>query len=300
MGSCVIFELSHSGPMDRTNFEIQVAGIPLHGYLYPLPDPKAVVLIVHGMGEYGRRYERFVIPRLLDNGFSVIAYDQFGHGSNPGKKGHHPGQEYLLESIDKCLEKAKQSFGELPVILYGHSMGGNVSLSYVLERPGSIAGAVISSPFLRLSFDPPAWKLTLGRMLGKIFPSLTLANEIDAHAISRIPNEVEAYLEDPLIHDRVSPAYSIALMEKGENIIKRAHEINVPLLLLHGSGDQLTDPGASRELADRAGDNVEYHEVKGGYHELHHDLQRQEVMNHILSWTNELIKKQTVPDENMD
>ena len=286
--------------MNRTAFEIQVAGKSLQGHMYPLPDPKAVVLIVHGMGEYGRRYERFVIPRLLDDGFSVITYDQFGHGLNPGKKGHHPGHEYLLESIDKCLEKSKQGFGDLPVILYGHSMGGNVALSYVLERPGRIAGAVISSPFLRLSFDPPAWKLALGKMLGKIFPSVTLTNEIDAHAISRIPEEVEAYLEDPLIHDRVSPAYSIALMEKGEIIIDRAREIDLPVLLLHGTEDRLTDPGASRELADRAGNNIEYHEIKGGYHELHHDLQRQEVMNHILTWMNELIKKQTVPDENMD
>ena len=170
--------------MKSIPFEIQVAGKSLQGHMYPLPDPKAVVLIVHGMGEYGRRYERFVIPRLLDHGFSVITYDQFGHGTNPGKKGHHPGYEYLLESIDKCIDKSKQNFGDVPVVLYGHSMGGNVSLSYVLERPGRIAGAVISSPFLRLSFDPPAWKLALGRMLGKILPSVTLANEIDASAIS--------------------------------------------------------------------------------------------------------------------
>ena len=286
--------------MNRTPFEIQVAGSSRQGHLYPLPNPKAVVLIVHGMGEYGRRYERYVIPRLLDHGLCVVTYDQFGHGSNPGKKGHHPGFEYLLDSIDKCLEKSMQSFGDLPIVLYGHSMGGNVSLNYVLDRPGKIAGAVISSPFLRLSFEPPSWKLAVGRMLGKVLPSLTMANEIDAGSITRIPEEVEAYQKDPLIHDRVSPAFSIDFMEKGERVVERAREISIPVLVVHGTGDRLTDPGASRELAEKAGNLVKYFEVEGGYHELHHDLNRQEVMNHILSWIDELIKNQTVADENMD
>jgi alpha-beta hydrolase superfamily lysophospholipase len=179
-------------------------------------------------------------------------------------------------------------------------MGGNVSLNYILDRPKKITGAVISSPFLRLSFEPPAWKLALGRILGKILPSVTLANEIDAGAISQIPEEVEAYLNDPLIHDRVSPAYSIAFMEKGKQLIERAREVSIPVLLLHGTGDQLTDHRASEQLARKAAGHVEYFEVEGGYHELHHDLKRQEVMNHILSWIDNLIKNERVTDENKD
>ena len=103
----------------------------------------------------------------------------------------------------------------------------------------------------------------------------------------------------PLIHDRVSPAYSIDFLEKGEILIEQAGEIGMPVLLLHGTGDRLTDPGASRELADKARDQVEYCEVEDGYHELHHDLKRQEVMNHVLSWIDELTKNETVADENM-
>lgn len=277
--------------MERSLFQISVAGRSLPGNLYAVKDPKAVVLIVHGMGEYGRRYERFVIPNLLEHDFSVMVYDQFGHGSNPGKKGHHPGFEYLLESIDKCLEKSRQEFGDKPVVLYGHSMGGNVALNYILSRTDKISGGVISSPFLRLAFEPPAWKLAMGKILEKVLPSVTLANEVDADAISQIPEEVEIYLNDPLIHDRVSPAYSISFMKKGEQVMAEAGKINVPLLLLHGTGDRLTDHRASRELAQRAGDHVDYYEVDGGYHELHHDLNKEEVMKHIVSWIDTLIKK---------
>ena len=194
----------------------------------------------------------------------------------------------MLESIDKCMEKAGEEFGNLPVFLYGHSMGGNVVLSYVMSRPEKLRGAVVTSPFLRLSFDPPAWKLALGRALSKLFPSLTLANEIDASAISRDEDEVKAYLNDPLIHDRVSPAYSIAFMERGQRLVEQAAKIRVPVLLLHGSADRLTDPGASRELAEKAGSLVEYLEIDGGYHELHHDRCKEEVLNRIVKWLGKL------------
>lgn len=276
--------------MHRIPFQISVADLSLPGHIYPAKNPKAVVLIIHGMGEYGRRYEQFVIPKFLDHGLAVVTYDQFGHGSGPGKKGHHPGFEYLLESIDKCLEKSAQEFRDTPIVIYGHSMGGNVALNYVLSRPDRIHGAVISSPFLRLSFEPPAWKLFMGKLLGKILPSITMANEIDASAISRIPEEVEIYVNDPLIHDRVSPAYSIAFMEKGEHVLKRAQELTKPMLLLHGTSDRLTDYKASRELAEIAGKNVQYFEVEGGFHELHNDLNRQEVMDHVLSWIDTLVE----------
>lgn len=286
--------------MENSPFEIAVAGKTLHGHLYPCPKPRAVVLIVHGMGEYGRRYERAVIPELLKNNLSVLVYDQFGHGSNTGKRGHHPGYEYLLESIDKCLEIAKSTFQDLPVFLYGHSMGGNVVLNYAISRPSKIKGAVVTSPFLRLAFEPPAWKLALGKLLGQLLPSVTLANEIDASSISQIEEEVEAYRNDPLIHDRVSPAYSIVVMEKGEHVIKRASEISLPVLLLHGSSDRLTDPGASRELARKAEGQVEYVEVEGGYHELHHDLKRQEVIKHIIEWIGRFARDGQTGRQNKD
>ena len=189
--------------MNRTGFQVSVAGHKLHGWVYPVQNPVASVIVVHGMGEYGRRYERSVIPRLLDKAIGVIAFDQFGHGQNSGKKGHHPGYEYLLESIDLIIELAEKHFSGSPKFLYGHSMGGNVALNYALSRPDKLSGLVVTSPFLRLAFEPPAWKMAAGKLLYRIWPSVTLSNEVDPASLSRIEEEVEAYRRDVLVHDRV-------------------------------------------------------------------------------------------------
>ncbi len=270
--------------MNRTDFQFNVAGQNLHGHVYPVQQPVAAVIVVHGMGEYGRRYERSVIPRMLENSIGIITYDQFGHGLNSGIKGHHPGYEYLLDSIDRMIELADKHFSGCPKFLYGHSMGGNVALNYALRRPGRIAGLVVTSPFLRLAFEPPAWKLTVGKLLYGLWPSVTMSNEVDPGSLSRIEEEVEAYRRDGLVHDRVSPAYSIEIMKRGEWAIKNAENLEVPSLLMHGSADRLTDFRASEEFAQNAGERVEFFGVEGGFHELHHDIDKNKVLDKAVKW----------------
>ena len=275
---------SNSNLMNRIQFHFNVAGQTLNGQVYPASGVKAAVIIVHGMGEHSGRYERTVIPRLIQDSIGVVSYDQFGHGVNTGKKGHNPGYEYVLDCVDHAIEKAMLEFPEQPIFLYGHSMGGNVVVNYALKRPGRISGVVATSPFLRLAFEPPAWKVSLGKILGGIWPSMTMANEIDAAHLSRIEEEVRAYSQDPLVHDRVSPAYSIEFITKGEWALKHAGELRLPMLLLHGTSDRLTDWKASQEFAEKAGSIVEFLSIEGGYHELHHDLEKDRVLEKVVSW----------------
>ena len=279
-----MFVVQFHPSMNREAFQVVVAGESLQGHVYHVPDPVAAVIVVHGMGEYGRRYERSLVPYLLESSIEVITYDQFGHGMNSGKKGHHPGYEHLLDSIDKMIDLAKELVSDKPVFLYGHSMGGNVALGFALSRPGKLSGLVVTSPFLRLAFEPPAWKLAIGRLLAGVWPSITMSNEVDPASLSRIEEEVEAYRNDPLVHDRVSPAYSIGIMERGEWVMGHAKDLKTPLLLMHGTSDRLTDFEASREFAQNAGDRVEFVAVEGGYHELHHDLEREKVLEKAVEW----------------
>ena len=276
--------------MNRIPFQFHVAGLALNGQLYPAPESKAAVIIVHGMGEHSGRYERTVVPRLIENSIGVIAYDQFGHGINAGKKGHNPGYESVLDCVDQAIEKAELEFPGKPIFLYGHSMGGNVVVNYALRRPGRISGVIATSPFLRLAFEPPAWKVSLGKVLGGIWPSLTMANEIDPSHLSRIEEEVEAYCRDPLVHDRVSPAYSIEFMSRGEWALEHAGGLKVPMLLLHGTADRLTDWKASQEFAGKAGSIVEFLPVEGGFHELHHDLEKDMMLEKVVGWIRERAK----------
>src|SRR5262249_41630904 len=116
--------------------------------------PRAVVGIIHGMGEHSGRYSH-VAERLIREGYAVLAYDQRGHGRTDGKRGHTPSYELLVDGVDRFVTEARRRFPELPLFLYSHSMGGNVTLNYLLRRKPQLAGAVVTGPWLRLAFQPP-------------------------------------------------------------------------------------------------------------------------------------------------
>ena len=278
-----------SMPMEKQEFEFSISGKRIQAYRYPCKDAKAMVVLLHGMGEHAVRYERTVVPAMLKASFMVVSFDQFGHGRSEGKRGHHKGFELLLDSVDRIIALQTSEAENIPVILYGHSMGGNVAVNYALRRPGSIDRLVLTSPFLRLAFDPPSWKLKMGEILLNLAPGITMSNELDTNALSRDPEEIAAYERDSLVHDRVSPAYSVALIATGEWAISHAASIKIPTLIVHGNADRITSHEASKEFVFRAGIKAEYLEVDQGYHELHHDLDKINTMNKIIKW---MINKQ--------
>ena len=214
---------------------------------------------------------------------AVISYDQFGHGRSKGKRGHHPGFSFLLDSIDQMIQKASELFHEKPVFLYGHSMGGNIVINYSLRRSSILKGLIVTSPFLRIAFEPPQWKMTFARIIDKIMPSLTMSSDLDVNSISRDEDEIAAYQLDPLVHDRVSTGYSTEIMKNGEWAIAHANDLKLPMLLLHGTKDRLTSYAASEEFANKS-EKVHLILFENAFHELHHDLDKDKVLEKIISW----------------
>ena len=248
---------------------------------------EAVIVLVHGMGEHMSRYEESVIPHLIKNKFAVVSFDQFGHGKTNGKRGHCPSYEALLESIDLAIEKAKTLFPEKPIFLYGHSLGGNLVINYALRKNHKLKGVIATSPFLRLAFNPPKWKVTFGKLLLNIWPSLTMPSELELDAISRDKSEVKKYTDDPLVHDKVSPMFVFPVIEAGEWAIENANKLQIPMLILHGTGDRIIDYKGSEAFSQ----NTEKSSLKlfeGGYHELHHDTCKEEFLKTILNWLDKM------------
>jgi len=277
--------------MTSQTFHFTVSNTQLFGcYWQPKTTPKAVVILVHGMGEHIGRYEKSVIPYLLKNGYAVVGYDQFGHGKTKGKRGHNPNFDAVLTCVTEVIIKSKKLFNGVPLFLYGHSMGGNVVLNYVLRRKHPFKGVIATSPFLRLAFQPPALKLAIGKLLYKIAPGLTMSNELDANDISRIPEEVLAYVNNPLVHDKISPNYSIKFIETGQWALNHAQDLQVNTLLLHGTGDKIIDHKATKEFADKSNGKASIKLFKDGYHELHNDLCRDEMLSTISNWLNSQLK----------
>lgn len=254
-----------------------------------IPDKvKGVVVMVHGMGEHSGRYIDSVVPTLVDNSLAVVLYDQVGHGESSGKRGHCSGYTLLLELLDAVISRARIGYPGLPLFLYGHSMGGNLVLNYALRNESPVTGVVATSPFLRLAFDPPKWKLIAGKLMMYIAPSLTLSSGLDPGGISRIEEEVKEYIDDPLVHDLVSPMFSFPVIEAGEWAIAHAHQLRADTILFHGTGDMIIDYEGTKEFHENS-NRTDLQLFEGAYHELHHDSCRQELLVQISSWLKERI-----------
>ncbi|MEE9408341.1 MAG: lysophospholipase [Polaribacter sp.] len=270
--------------MTHKEFNFNIYKTDFYGQIWEAENTKAVVVLVHGMGEHSGRYNH-VAEKLTKSDFSVIAFDHFGHGKTSGKRGHNPSFEAVLESVTTTINKAKKMFPNKPVFLYGHSMGGNVVVNYALRIQNNLTGIIATSPFLKLAFQPPAIKLAVGKLLQKIAPSLTMGNELDANDISREKNEVEKYINDPLVHDKISPNFSLTFIDSGKWAIENATILKTPMYLLHGTDDKIIDYKGTQEFANKS-ENATLKLYKGGYHELHNDLCKEEMLADVVSWLN--------------
>lgn len=270
--------------MKHTDVEMKSTdGLKLVGRSWePDGEPKAVVCLVHGLGEHCGRYEH-VAATLTDTGFAVLAFDQRGHGRSEGKRGFIPSYDALMNDIGVLLEQAGKRYPGKPQALYGHSLGGNEVLNYALRRKPALAGVVATSPGLRTAFKPPTAQLAAGKVMNRIYPAFTLPNGLDVTAISRDPAVVEAYQKDPLVHDRLSARLGVAILETGEWALARAGQFPLPLLVMHGTADRITSHQASDEFATRA-PNSTLKLWDGLYHETHNEPEKDEVLGFLAGW----------------
>ena len=252
-------------------------------YWKPETALKGAVCLVHGLGEHIGRYTH--VGKFFNAaGYAFFAADMRGHGKSQGQRGHTPSIDVLMEDISKLLEEAKTIVLDTPIFLYGHSLGGTLVLSYCARREPQIKGAIASGPLLRPGFDPPAWKLSLGRMMRNLWPTLAMSNEIDRDGLSRDPEVVLAYNTDPLVHDRVSARLGIDMIEEGLWLIENASKVKVRHLLMQGSDDRLCSPKASQEYAQNAGGICELKIWDGLYHEIHNEKEQHQVLQYALQW----------------
>ncbi len=244
--------------------------------------PNTAIVLVHGVGEHMLRYEH-VARALTDKGFAVIAFDQRGHGRSEGKRGHAPSAKQLNEDINQVLQKARNQFGEIPLFLYGHSLGALEVLYYCLIEKPDLKGVIATSPPLDISSTPRS-KVVLAKVLDSILPDLTLASGLDAKALSRDPEVVSAYIADPLVHDKISVRLGNFLLTGAEYVLAHAAEWTLPLYLAHGTADQVCLVNGSDLFKQRANGHVTYRRWEGLYHETHNEPEKEQVLQAMISW----------------
>jgi alpha-beta hydrolase superfamily lysophospholipase len=260
-------------------------GLDLYAQAWePDTDLRAVVCLVHGIGEHSGRYG-YVASRLTGAGFALLCCDLRGHGRSSGQRGHSPSYAHLMQDIDTLLEQASAKYPGKPRFLYGHSMGGGLVLNYALRCKPDIAGVIATSPWLRLTTPAPAWKLSFGKVMYYLFPRFSMPTGLDQAALAHDPAVIKAYAADPLVHEQVSARLAIDMFSAGEYALAHAGELSLPLLLVHGSADQITSPEATRQLAASApAGRVTLRILDGCFHETHNEPEKEQVTQLLIDW----------------
>jgi acylglycerol lipase len=258
---------------------------------WPLPEgeAKATLLIHHGHGEHGGRYESLV-KGLKDLPVDIWSFDVRGHGESDGPRGDAQGLQGLAADLEMLLDVISAKTGNRKIILMGHSMGGAVVGQYATTRSvhPSVAAFIFSAPALEIHRNPVIEiKLLVGKILGKAVPQLTLATGLDANGISSVPEEVARYKADPLIHSKITAQLGVSLVGDAADVIANAQKITLPSLLYHGDADPIVNIEGTRAFAKGiATDDMRYEEFPGLMHEVHHESEadRQKVFNLICEW----------------
>lgn len=261
---------------------------------YPVEDEKARILLVHGLCEHCGRYGH-LINLLNENNIGIWTYDHRGHGQSGGKRGHIESFSNYIDDLSLILEKALSGKPDsIPFFLLGHSMGGLIVINYIQRHADRIDGVIASSPGLA-----PAQKLSSimkasARFLSKITPSLPLDNQLNPEHLSHDHQVVENYINDPLVHRKVTARWVDRYTTAMEDTAGNAPLVKIPILMQVAGDDRIVNPDTSVKFFENlSSPDKTLHLYEGLYHEIYNETnaQRQRVLTDLTKWLDEHIAK---------
>ena len=250
---------------------------------HPAGVAKRLVVIVHGFADHSERY-RELIDHLAGQGAVVFAYDMRGNGESEGQRGHVMRYQEFVDEFEAFLKIAYAAEPGLERVIYAHSTGAILALTYLYAHPDAADRLVLSAPCLILTFEAPAAKVLIGKAFSALLPRVTLQAGFDPGSVSRDPAAVEANKADPLVTQAISTRFYTEVYGRAMPAALRGIEqIKVPTLVLQGTADRLVSPSVADEFERRvpAAGIIRY---DGGYHESHNDVHRSQVFRDVDAW----------------
>jgi acylglycerol lipase len=252
----------------------------------PDADPRAIVVIAHGASEHSSRYAH-VADRLVTAGYAVYALDHRGHGRSEGKRAQLDRLDHVVADLRAFVDLVAGRHPDVPVYLLGHSMGGAISIAYAVRHQDTLAGLVLTDPVA----DPHAANAVtrgVSRVISAIAPDLGVYS-VDASLVSRDPAVVRDYEQDPLVYHGKLPARTVAeLTGEVQRFPEEVPGLRLPLLVMHGSADQIAPEAGSRMVHERAGSEDKTLEIWDGlYHEILNEPEQKRVIQRIVDWLDE-------------
>ncbi len=253
-----------------------------------LPDgtARAAVIVAHGYAEHSGRYE-VLARRLVAEGYAVYALDYRGHGQSGGKRASVQVFREYIDDLIRFIDRVRETRPHPPRFLFGHSMGGLVALQLVLEHPEKVEGVAVTGALLENAVQVPRPLEQAAGVVSRLAPDLPV-QELRAEDVSRDPAVVQAYKDDPLIyHGKVRARLGYELLRAGPYVLGRAHNIELPILLQHGTADKLAAVAGVEALFKALGSADKTLELyDGAYHEILNDYGKEEVIDDLVAWFN--------------
>lgn len=289
--------------MDERSF-VDAHGVEVFTRWWPVDQPHGLVLISHGASEHSGRYDRFA-RALNDAGFAAVALDHRGHGrtgasTGPGVMGDGGGKA-LVDDLHELRAAAEASTVNVPVFLFGHSMGTFIGLAYLVHHSSGLAGSVLcgmpGNPDDAAALGPALQGLADAGM--RDAPAADLLGQYNAPFepartpydwLSRDPAEVDKYVDDPLCGDDnpLTYGYVIDMFEVLAPAFEQLDAISCPVFVIAGdqdpSGAMGANPKALANALEGAGVDVDLKLYAGARHELLNETNRDDVTADIVGW----------------
>ena len=250
----------------------------------PEGDARAVLLVVHGWAEHSGRYTNLV-DYFVPKGYAICALDHRGHGRSEGPRGYVDRFSDNLHDLKTFFDLVRSQHSDTKIFMVGHSMGGTVATAYVIEHQHELAGLLLSGASLMVGSGLPSALIPLARILSVLMPRMGVF-VLDATDISQDKAVVDAYVNDPLVYrGKITCRFAAEMIKTLRRLPSQMPEINLPILVMHGTADRLGDPEGSRLLYDRAGSKDKTLKLyQGFYHEIFNEPEHEQVLSDMESW----------------
>ena len=261
-----------------------VNGTAIYSQLWePENKVNGVIVLVHGLGEHADRYSTHFSEFFNKKKYAIVTFDLPGHGKSGGKRGEIKQADDFKKLVSSGIAFAKSKYPNLPVFIYGHSLGGLISLEFLIRQQPQIIGAIITAPAIDVNEPIPPIKVALANIMDKFFPSFTLDSGLNRDLLSRDVSVVEKYNSDSLVHGKTSSRLGMYFINTGAYVRENANEVTIPTLIMVGSAEGIVSKSAIDDFCEKS-EKSEKIIWDGLFHELHNEPEKDDVLEFAFNW----------------
>ncbi|MBB4635806.1 alpha/beta fold hydrolase [Longimicrobium terrae] len=258
-------------------------GVRLHLRSWPVPAPRAAVLVSHGLGEHGGRYAALAAD-LAERGIGVHAIDHRGHGLSGGARGHVNRFAEYVRDLEQARARVAAA-SSAPLFLLGHSLGGLIAIRHLqTHTEAPFRGAILSAPLLGVAVRAPRWKVAVSGLLSRIAPRIPFSNAVDPGELSAEEEYAAAYRADPLVHALITPRLYTEMMAAIRAAFADRDTVHLPMLVLAPEADRIVLPEAVARWAAACPGDVDVRRYPGFRHEPLNERDRHRAVADVAGW----------------